>query len=132
MHSAARISTTVALSHTLRREPRPKFHTITAARNQAKHVASTHHRCIGGAYRGKNGGGENARAVVVNATVTLAVFVLLSVTVAGETVHMAAGGAPVQLQVTVPLKLFAGAAVAVKFAELPAAMVALDGPAETL
>jgi hypothetical protein len=46
--------------------------------------------------------------------------------------HVDAVGAPVQLQVTVPLKLFTGAAVTVKFAGLPAAMVALDGPAETL
>jgi len=132
VHSAARTSTTVALSHTRRGESRPKFQSFPAARNQTKHAASAHHKCIGDPYRGKSGGGENARAVVVNVTVTLAAFVLLSVTVAGETVHMAAGGAPAQLQVTVPLNLFAGAAATVKFAGLPATMVALDGPAETM
>ena len=98
----------------------------------AKHAANITHVGIGGAYRGKANGGEKLRATVLNVTVAVAVFFPSSVTDDGETVHVEWAGAPVQLQVTVPMNLFAGAAVTVKFAGLPAAMVALEGPAETL
>jgi hypothetical protein len=110
----------------------PSFQNITASRRNAHNAASTSHGNIGGAIRGTNNGGENERAVVVNVTVAVAAFFPSSVTDDGETVHIAAVGAPVQLQVTVPLKLFAGAAVTVRFAGLPAAMVVLAGAAETL
>jgi hypothetical protein len=85
-----------------RRDGRPKLHSIAATANQAKHAAtSTHHRCVGGACRGKNIGGENVRAIVVNVTVAVAAFEPSKVTVCGETVQLAAVGAPVQVQVTV-------------------------------
>ena len=68
---------------------------------QAKHAACINHRCGGGAARGKTNGGDIACAVVVNATVIVAVCVPSSVTDDGETVHVAAVGAPVQPHVTV-------------------------------
>jgi len=69
--------------------------------SQANNAAHVLHRRVGGAYRGKAKGGANERAVVVNVTVTVAGFFPSSVTDDGETVHIAAVGAPVQLQVTV-------------------------------
>jgi len=108
------------------------FQNITASRSNKHNAASTSRESTGGAIRGKASGGENERAVVVSVTVAVAVFFPSRVTDDGETVHIAAVGAPVQVQVTVPLKLFAGAAETVKFAGLPAAMVAIEGPAETL
>ena len=65
----------------------------------AKHAANITHVDIGGAYRGKTSGGARTRAIVVK--VTVAVVAPLSVTDDGETVHVAAAGAPVQLHVTV-------------------------------
>jgi hypothetical protein len=79
----------------------------------AKHASNITHIGIGGACRGKNIGGANTRAMVVNVTVAVAVLDPLSVTGDGETVHVDAAGAPVQPQVTVPLKLLVGAAVTV-------------------
>ena len=68
----------------------------------AKHAANITHVGIGGAYRGKtNGGGTKTRAIVVKVTVAVAKVDPLSVTDDGETVHVAAAGAPVQLHVTV-------------------------------
>jgi hypothetical protein len=59
---------------------------------------------MGGTIRGKTGGGEIDRAVVVNETVAVAAFFPSSITEDGATVHKAATGAPVQLQDTAPLK----------------------------
>jgi hypothetical protein len=67
----------------------------------AKHAANITHVGIGGAYRGKTNGGARTRAIVVKVTVAVAMVDPLSVTDDGETVHVAAAGAPVQLHVTV-------------------------------
>jgi len=84
------------------RDARLKVHNIAGTASQAKHATSAHHGCIGGAYRGKtNGGGTRTRAIVVKVTVAVAMVDPLSVTDDGETVHVAAAGAPVQLHVTV-------------------------------
>jgi hypothetical protein len=98
----------------------------------AKRTLKVAHRCGSGTLRGKSKGGEKARAFVASVTVAVAVLDPLSITDDGETVHVAAAGAPVQLHVTVPLKLFTGAAVTVKFAGFPAAIVALGGAADML
>jgi hypothetical protein len=121
----------VARPNCRERDARLKFHSIKTAR-EAKHATNTPHGSIGGTCRGKNIGGVDARAVVAKVTVAVATFDPFSVADGGETVHVDAAGAPVQLQVTGPLKLFTGVAVTVKFAGLPAAMVSLDGAAETL
>jgi hypothetical protein len=55
----------------------------------------------GGANRGETGGIKDVRAVVVIVTVAVAACVPSSVTELGDTVQVAAVGAPVQLQVTV-------------------------------
>jgi len=67
----------------------------------AKHAANITHVGIGGEYRGKTNGGARTRAIVVKVTVAVAMVDPLSVTDDGETVHVAAAGAPVQLHVTV-------------------------------
>jgi hypothetical protein len=67
----------------------------------AKHAANVTHVGIGGAYRGKPKGGARTRATVDKVTVAIAVVEPLSVTDDGETVHVARGGAPAQLHVTV-------------------------------
>ncbi len=64
------------------------------------------------------------------AVLVLTVKVAL-VTVGGETVHVAAVGAPAQLHVTVYLEPCWGVAETAKFACCPAAIVAVDGVAET-
>jgi len=80
---------------------RLRFQNITASRSNTHSATKTSRGNIGGAIRGKASGGANERAVVVNVTVTVAGFFPSSVTDDGETVHIAAVGAPVQLQVTV-------------------------------
>jgi len=67
----------------------------------AKQAANITHVGIGGAYRGKPNGGAKTRAIVVKVTVAVAAIFPSSVTEDGETVHVAAAGAPVQLHVTV-------------------------------
>jgi hypothetical protein len=67
----------------------------------AKHAVNLTHVGIGGAYRGKTNGGARTRAIVVKVTVAVATVDPLSVTDDGETVHVAAAGAPVQLHATV-------------------------------
>jgi len=83
------------------RDARLKFHSITATASQAKHATSAHHGCIGSTYRGKARGGKKLRAMVLNVTVAVAAFFPSKVTDEGETEHVAWGGAPVQLHVTV-------------------------------
>jgi hypothetical protein len=80
---------------------RLRFQNITASRSNEHNAASTSRESTGGAIRGTNNGGENERAVVVSVTVAVAAFCPSRVTDDGETVHIAATGAPVQLQVTV-------------------------------
>ena len=80
---------------------RLKFQNITAARSKTHSTIKTSRGNIGGAIRGKASGGENERAVVVSVTVAVAAFFPSRVTDDGETVHIAAVGAPVQVQVTV-------------------------------
>ena len=53
------------------------------------------------------------RAVVVTVSVAVAMVLPLRVTDAGETLHVPAGGAPLQVNVTVPLKPPAGVKVMV-------------------
>jgi hypothetical protein len=67
----------------------------------AKHAANVTHVGIGGTNRGTTNGGAKTRAIVVKVTVAVAAFFPSSVTDDGETVHVAWGGAPVQLHVTV-------------------------------
>ncbi len=83
------------------REVRIKLLSVNNTASQANNAANASHRRIGGAYRGKNIGGANACAIVVNVTVAVAAFFPSSVTGDGETVQVAWAGAPVQLQVTV-------------------------------
>ena len=116
------------------REPRLELQiinntNIASHANNASHVS---HPRIGGAYRGKAKGGEKTRAMVLNVTVAVAAFFPSSVTDDGETVHVAWGGAPVQLHITVGVEPCSGVAEAVKFACCPAVIVALGGAAETL
>jgi hypothetical protein len=73
---------------------------INETRSKAMHTGNNCQRSTGGAERGMVGGNEDLRAVVFKLTVAFAAFVPSSITEEGETVHMAAGGAPVQLQVT--------------------------------
>ena len=75
-----------------------------------KHAASNNHLDEGGAARGQSRGGDIARAVVVKVTVAVAACVPSSMTEPGETVQVAAAGAPLQLQVTVCVDAFAGVA----------------------
>src|SRR6266403_996517 len=83
------------------REVRIKLLSVNNTASQANNAANASHRRIGGAYRGKNIGGANACAIVVNVTVAVAAFFPSSVTGDGETEQVAWAGAPVQLQVTV-------------------------------
>src|SRR5258707_9784022 len=69
------------------------------------------------------------RTVVAMVTVELALFEPSNVAEDGETVQVAAGGAPVQVQLTVPLNPPPGEREAVKIADSPAVMVLLAGPA---
>jgi hypothetical protein len=97
---------------------------------ETKDTAHSSQSSIGGVLRGNTGGGEYPRAVVVSATVAVAVLVPFSVTDDGETVHVAAAGAPVQAHMTVCVELFRGAAETVKLVCCPAAMVLVDGVEE--
>ena len=67
----------------------------------AKQAVNITHVGIGGANRGTTNGGAKTRAIVVKVTVAVAAIFPSSVTEDGETVHVAAAGAPVQLHVTV-------------------------------
>jgi hypothetical protein len=67
----------------------------------AKHAANITHVGIGGANRGTTNGGAKTRVIVDKVTVAVAGVEPLSATDDGETVHVAAAGAPVQLHVTV-------------------------------
>jgi hypothetical protein len=78
-----------------------------------KHAATNNHRCESGAVRGESSGGDIERAVVVKVTVAVAACTPSSVAELGETVQVAAAGAPLQLQVTVWVDAFAGVAVTV-------------------
>jgi hypothetical protein len=92
------------------REARLKLQSINRAANQAKHATNISSGCIRGANRGPNKGGVIARGIVVSVTVAVAPVDPSSMTGEGETVHMAAVGAPVQLQVTIWLNPCAGVA----------------------
>jgi hypothetical protein len=112
---------------------RPKLHATKTTTISANQVTGVTHGRIGGAYFGKNRGVVIAGlAVVVNVTVAVAVVDPLRVTDDGETVHVAACGAPMQSHVTVCFEPFSGAADTVKLACCPAVMVVVDGVAETL
>jgi hypothetical protein len=76
------------------------FQNITATRSNTHSATKTSRGNIGGNVRGKANGGENERAAVVSVTVAVAAFFPSRVTDDGETVHRAAVGAPVQVQVT--------------------------------
>lgn len=89
----------------------------------AKAAAQGTHGCAGGATGGKSSGGAKLLAVVVSVTVAVFARLPFSVTEEGETEHIAAAGAPVQLHVTVWLNPPCGAADTVKFAVPPAAIV---------
>ena len=73
------------------------------------------------------GGHGRVRLVVVMVTLELALFEPSSVTEDGETVQVAAGGAPVQVHLTVPLNPPPGESEAVKIADSPAVIVLLAG-----
>jgi hypothetical protein len=75
---------------------------IVKTASHANNAASVHHRAIGGPCRGKTSGGVTIpRAFVVSVTVAVAGFDPSSVTDDGETVQVAAAGAPVQVQFTI-------------------------------
>jgi len=96
------------------------------------HVTGVTHNRIGGTYLGKSRGVAAVLAVVVNVTVAVAWLDPFSVTDDGETVQVAACGAPMHSHVTVCFEPFNGAADTVKLACCPAVMVVVDGVAETL
>jgi len=102
---------------------------ITVNVNQVTGITQSR---IGGTYLGKSRGVAAALAVVVNVTVAVAWLDPFSVTDDGETVHVAAWGAPMQSHVTVCFEPFNGAADTVKLACCPAVMVVVDGVEETL
>jgi hypothetical protein len=83
------------------REARPQLQLAIKTASHANSAASAHHGAIGGPCRGKTSGVTIPRAVVVKVTVAVAGFDPSSVTDDGETAHVAAAGAPVQLQVTI-------------------------------
>jgi len=97
----------------------------------ANHITGVTWSCVGGKRLGKNRGAATL-AVVVNVTVAVAGVEPLSTTDDGETVHVAACGAPVQSHVTVCFEPFSGVADTVKLACCPAVIVAAGGVAETL
>lgn len=111
---------------------RPKLHAIKTTTISVSQVKGVIRITIGGTYFGKNCGGTNVLAVVVSVTVAVAGLDPLSVSDDGETVQVAACGAPAQAQVTVCFEPFSGAADTVKLACCPAVMVVVDGVAETL
>lgn len=84
-----------------RREAGLRFERINTSRSQAIPATNTRRRSTPGRDRGKATGGATARGSVVKLTVALAGSDPSKTTDEGETVHAAAGGAPVQLQVTV-------------------------------
>jgi len=100
VQNATRTGTADAPSHSRLREAQANLWTNTKASNQTTQTGNTLRICSG-AERGMANGSEMVRAIVVKVTVAFAAFVPSSVTEAGDTVHVAAGGAPVQLQVTV-------------------------------
>jgi hypothetical protein len=69
--------------------------------SHANNAASAIHGTIGGPCRSKTRGVIVPRAVVVSVTVAVAGFDPSSVTDDGETVQVAAAGAPVQVHVTI-------------------------------
>lgn len=75
-------------------------------------------------------GGASEAPVVVTFTVTCAGLVPSGVTEAGETVHVAFDGAPVQASETAWLKPPSGISVSESLAEPPAVTVMLDGNPE--
>jgi len=125
-------STAVAAMPGLWREVRLELQIINSTASHANNASNISHPRIGGAYRGKAKGGEKTRAMVVSVAVAVAAFFPSSITDDGETVHVAWGGAPVQLHTTVGVELCSGVAETVKFACCPAVMVAVEGVTETL
>ena len=84
-----------------RREAGFRFEPINTSASQAIPTTNTGRSSTRGLDRGKTTGGATARGSVVKATVALAGFDPSKTTDDGDTVHAAAEGAPVQLQVTV-------------------------------
>jgi len=89
------------MSHGLLRSANLELCKINETRSSAAHNSKIPHGNNGGTKRGMASGDENARVVVVRLTVAFAALVPSSVTEEGETVHVAAGGAPEQLQDTI-------------------------------
>ena len=111
---------------------RPKLNTIKMITISVNQVTGVTQSRIGRPYLGKTRGVAAVLAVVVNVTVAVAWLHPFSVTDDGETVHVAAWGAPKQPHATVCFEPFSGAADTVKLACCPAVMVVVDGAAETL
>src|SRR5436853_3898951 len=111
---------------------RPKLHAIKTITISANDVIGITRSRTGGTDLGKNRGVAAVLAVVVKVTVAVAVLDPFSTTDDGETVHVAACGAPMQSHVTVCFEPFSGAADTVKLACCPAVMVVVEGVAETL
>ena len=129
----AAITTTSAMAarHIL---PRDSFALLKSARIIANNIATkliSHSRSKGGAKRRQLTTIPPVRAVVVNVTVDVFAFDPSSVTVEGETEHVDAVGAPVQVHVTVWLNPFWGEAETVNVADCPAVIVCSEGAAET-
>ena len=97
----ARASAVDTMSHGLRRSANLELCKINETRSSAAHNGKIRQGNNGGAKRGTASGDENARAIVVKLTVAFAALVPSSVTEEGETVHVAAGGAPEQFQDTI-------------------------------
>ena len=132
MHRETVSSPAAAAKPALRRGTRPKLHTVKTITISVNQVTGVTQSGIGGTYLGKSRGVAAVLAVVVNVTVAVAAFDPLRVTDEGETVQVAACGAPMQTHATVCFEPFSGAADTVKLACCPAVMVIVDGVAETL
>ena len=94
-------------------------------------VGRTLGRSGSGAKRNLPTGRALERLVVITETVEVATFEPSIAEEAGETVHVDAMGAPVQVQVTVWLKPPVGTAETEKFAISPAVMVVPEGEVAT-
>ena len=101
LQSATTTTAVAAARLRRRREAGSRFERISTSRRQAIPATNTRRSSTRGRDRGKTTGGATARGSVVKVTVALAGFDPSKTTDEGDTVHAAAGGAPVQVQVTV-------------------------------
>src|SRR5579864_2001374 len=130
VHSNATGSTSAALTRTSFRGVHASFHTRAQTSRYATNFARPSTSRSGGANRRSLTGVKKERAVVVSVTLAVAGSLPSRVTCDGEIEQLLAAGAPLQLNVTVPLNPPTGVTDVVKLADCPAAMETSDGAAE--